>query len=341
MHDKPRLLTSMVTVMVAFVLSTLPSAAQDDVEDLIFEAQEALVGKDHTKAVRLFEKADQASANDSIEILLGLAESLNGIGAHKDAVAAARRGIQASPETDDLVRLTNQEAKGLFELAGIDAAALEKAAVAYGRILELTEGLEPVTHYNLGVLRMRQGRDAEGRTSLEQYLALSPNGRFADVAKALIDNPRRAREALVPDVSLVTLDGEHMTFEELRGKVVLVDFWATWCSPCIAAMPTLRRLSKRSAKSPFVLVSISIDSDRAALDRMIEEHRMVWPQVWDEYGQLARKSFAVQRFPTYLVVDHEGVIVSRLSGWGTNIERQLMGDIAGAVRRAKKAASGQ
>jgi thiol-disulfide isomerase/thioredoxin len=94
-------------------------------------------------------------------------------------------------------------------------------------------------------------RDEEGIAELKKEIAIRANGTTADESRSLIANPRRAREKYAPDFSLVSTAGEKFTVESLRGKVVLLDFWGTWCAPCVRAVPSLRKLHKEHAKDAF------------------------------------------------------------------------------------------
>lgn len=73
----------------------------------------------------------------------------------------------------------------------------------------------------------------------------------------LIENPRRDRETFAADFSITTSDGEYLASEDLRGKVVLLDFWATWCGPRVASVPSLRTLYKSFRKSRHSWSSVS------------------------------------------------------------------------------------
>jgi hypothetical protein len=88
---------------------------------------------------------------------------------------------------------------------------------------------------------------------------------------------------------------------------------------------------------PFVLVGISADNDRQALEAYLEKEGVPWPQVWDGGGQ-ALRAFGVSSFPTYLVIDHEGRPVSKLTGWGSSHSTTLSREVLRHVRRAEKAA---
>ena len=133
-------------------------------------------------------------------------------------------------------------------------------------------------HFNLGLVLLREGRDADGVAELKEELAIRPNGPQADRARSMIENPRRAREAFAPNFSVVTLDREFVDLGSLKGKVVLLDFWGTWCPPCVAAIPTLKDLQKRHAKDRFVLLSVSSDGDEAVVRTFTEKNRLDWPQ---------------------------------------------------------------
>lgn len=141
-------------------------------------------------------------------------------------------------------------------------------------------------------------------------------------------------------LSLTALDGRTVDFGELRGEVVLLDFWATWCKPCREATPHLARLHRRMEGKPFVLVGVSADQDRAALEAFLAEEEIPWPQIWDGDHRVT-EAFGVDSFPSYIVLDHEGRPVSKLTGWGDQhglmLDREVARHMGRAQRAAKKA----
>ncbi|HEU4428876.1 MAG TPA: TlpA disulfide reductase family protein [Myxococcota bacterium] len=108
-----------------------------------------------------------------------------------------------------------------------------------------------------------------------------------------------------PDFTLEALAGEPVTLSALRGKPVLVDFWATWCAPCEATIPVLVAFRKKYAERVHVL-GVSVDWDRDAVAPFAEQHRMNYPVLFgDESLALA---YGAPGFPTLFVVDAEGRI---------------------------------
>ena len=134
-----------------------------------------------------------------------------------------------------------------------------------------------------------------------------------------------------PDYAFVTLDGKYLSFADLKGKVVVLDFWASWCSPCVAALPALQHLAKKMAGEPFLLVSLSSDADGAKLRAFLAKHPAEWPQVWDEKRETSRQ-FQVERLPTYFVLDPEGRVLWRHSGWGSTTAGELNGTVGKALK---------
>jgi thiol-disulfide isomerase/thioredoxin len=111
-----------------------------------------------------------------------------------------------------------------------------------------------------------------------------------------------------PEVVSQDLNGKKVKLSELRGKVVVLDIWATWCPPCRAMIPHERELVKKLKDKPFVLVSISADAKKETLTDFMEKTPMPWTHWWNgaEGGILA--DWDVEFFPTIYVLDSKGII---------------------------------
>ncbi len=117
-----------------------------------------------------------------------------------------------------------------------------------------------------------------------------------------------------PDLNFRTLDGKTIGTKDLAGKVVVLDFWATWCPPCRAALPELEVIAKRYPAAKFAMVSVSADFAEPTLRLFLASHPTSIAQVWDGNHRL-RALFGVQGFPTYFVIDAQGQVVHRQIDW--------------------------
>jgi thiol-disulfide isomerase/thioredoxin len=189
-------------------------------------------------------------------------------------------------------------------------------------------------HYLLGSTLLAQHRDEDGLAELKKEIEIRPNGTTADEARALIANPRRAREHYAPSFSFASTAGT-ISLESTRGKVVLLDFWASWCAPCVRALPSVKKVQKDHANDPFVLVSISGDNEERPWRTFVDRNGMGWPQYWDRDHQL-RTQFDVKVIPTYVLIDHEGIERLRVNGSGFHEARALAAEIDKQINLARQ-----
>ena len=112
-----------------------------------------------------------------------------------------------------------------------------------------------------------------------------------------------------PDFTLDDLDGQPVSLSQFKGQVVLLDFWASWCVPCINDLPYLRKVKEKTADWPVVFVNISLDVDEAAWREAIDKHEIKGVHVRAGFGSDAAKSYQVMGIPSYYLVDSQGLIV--------------------------------
>ncbi len=151
---------------------------------------------------------------------------------------------------------------------------------------------------------------------------------------------------LAPPFTLERLDGGASALSEFRGKVVLLNFWATWCGPCRAEMPSLEALSHQFPSQDFVVVGISTDYEGSQIVQpFMESFGLTFPVLLDPEMKVNDK-FEIRSLPTSIVLDRRGVIRHKFFGamdWNTPKNRDLVGALvaesAGApVRPADKGA---
>jgi len=124
------------------------------------------------------------------------------------------------------------------------------------------------------------------------------------------------RQRSLPDEPLALdgtlLDGSAFDHAGLAGKVVLIDFWATWCGPCVAEIPRVRDAYDRYHERGFEVVGISLDEDRDALEAFVAEKQIPWPIILDarnDAGGLAAR-YGINAIPTMILVGRDGTVVS-------------------------------
>ena len=117
------------------------------------------------------------------------------------------------------------------------------------------------------------------------------------------------------DFGFSTLDGRRMELGDFRGSVLLVDFWAVWCGPCLETLPHLRSLHERYADRGLSVVSVSLDLNLDAAREMIDRQAMTWPQVMDRQQEpRLREVFAdslAGGLPHCVLYDREGTLIWR------------------------------
>ena len=168
-------------------------------------------------------------------------------------------------------------------------------------------------HFGLGLVLMRENHDDQGLPEIKAYLDGWPHGQNVSYAKKVLVNPRTARQSMAPDFQVTCEDGKTISSDELAGKVVVIDFWATWCPACREALPDLKDLVKKYPADKLMIISASVDQDANAWRDYITKKKMTWPQVLDKTDTLTR-SFNVHAFPTYVVIDSDGFIRERIVG---------------------------
>jgi peroxiredoxin len=316
-----------------------PAAGDAAFTQALQKGEVALKARQFEPALDAFKQANALKNKSSAVALFGVARAYHGLKAYKSEADACGEALKyAGEDTRLAAQLHHQRGQAFVLLAERPTdKALKDAEAEFTAVLKLTDTM-PMAAYNLGVVLMKQNRDQEGAAALKAYIDTGARTPEVDLAKMMIVEPRRAREAFAPEFGAASIDGEYVTLKELQGKVVLLDFWGTWCPPCVAATPALVEISREFAKAPFTIVGISSDkpADAGVLKDFVAQHKMTWPEIHDTARKII-PLYDVTTYPTYVVIDAEGIIRDRVQGLSDGTKGELQTSIRKWLKAIPKA----
>jgi tetratricopeptide (TPR) repeat protein len=297
---------------IALTLSAVALVAATGMAESLEQARALSEAQEWPAAVEAY-RALPPHLADQYEALYGLAEALRQVGDLAESTETARKAIAVADNDVDKAWAFNELGLSLRQQG--TKSLMREAVDAF----QQAGALDP----RMIMARLSQAetlltlKDVAAAEPLLRALASEdPQGAVGLRAAALLRNPENVQYASLPAFKIQTLDGEVVSSQGLLGQVVLVDFWATWCQPCIASLPTLGRFHAYTHDRPLRLVSVSVDESADVLRRFVAEKEMDWTVIHDGSKAFAHH-FGVSSYPTYLLVDADGFIVDRISGYSS------------------------
>jgi peroxiredoxin len=135
-------------------------------------------------------------------------------------------------------------------------------------------------------------------------------------ACSILAEDRRAVGHKAIEFSLNTFDGKRVSLNQLRGRVVLLDFWATWCPPCREELPYLDILQETFGKQGFAVLAVNIDNEIENAREFLKLHDIKLNPLWDEQKKVVAK-YDIAEMPTTILIDKNGVIRHIYAGFET------------------------
>jgi thiol-disulfide isomerase/thioredoxin len=153
-------------------------------------------------------------------------------------------------------------------------------------------------------------QDDAAKARFADYLKVA-NPAKADYKRAqrFSDRPELVRARMAPAFTIKTIDNKEVSLDDLSGKVVLIDFWATWCGPCREALPHVKEIAHKFAEQPLVVISISLDTDDTKWRDFVAKNQMNWVQTRDNgFDGKVATMFGVHAIPATFTIDADGVL---------------------------------
>lgn len=136
--------------------------------------------------------------------------------------------------------------------------------------------------------------------------------KVAEQSRSALNGAPKSR---APDFALPALDGKTVNLKDLRSKVVLLNFWATWCPPCKAEMPDLDALQRQYGEArDFVVLGVDMEEDAETVRQFVEQYKLSFPIVLDGDGNVTGQLFGVRGLPMTFIIDREGMIRDAWNG---------------------------
>jgi len=299
------------------VFSALLAAQQSASPDAELAAQIQQGKKDlqehkYKEALDILKSANKREHDSCAECNFLLAIVYYNLRDQSHALESCDKAIK-SPGSDG-VRAAAHNLKGtlLLASAGDDRKKMQGAEAEFQSAVQL-DPKTPVFHLNLAKALLSESQDDAAKKELQVCLDCGPDAKMKDEAEKIMANPKLGRSELAPDFELTTMQGQQLSLKTLAGRVVVMDFWATWCPPCRESVPELKELTRKYPSEKLVLISVSADEKDDQWRDFVAKKKMDWAQYRDSDGKI-RQAFGVYSFPTYMVIDGDGVIRERMTG---------------------------
>ena len=135
---------------------------------------------------------------------------------------------------------------------------------------------------------------------------------------------------VAPDIAAESIDGKKFKLSDSRGKITVLNFWASWCGPCMQLVPVERALTERMKGKPFTLIGVNGDGILPDARRAVAHEKMTWPSFWNgkdgSRGPIS-SAWNVSGWPTVYVIDADGIIRFKFEGYGPPVNNELNGSV--------------
>jgi len=166
----------------------------------------------------------------------------------------------------------------------------------------------------------------------EATFAWAPPAGAKDLSKQVAGGDESALKGqAAPDFTLNDLEDKPVKLSDLKGSVVVLDFWATWCGPCVASMPNLQKLYEEKSADGLRVYAVNLQEEKAQVTEFLKSKNLTLPVLLDTKGEVGNQ-YQVQSIPFTLIVGKDGVVKEVLVGFGEDTEKRLHDAVDSAMK---------
>ena len=285
-------------------------------------------------ALESFKKADKQDDGHCLACQKKMIRYGMELGEWKTAEAAGEEMVAEAQGAKNLA-LAHYQLGIVFQSEGLDRHKDEAFSRAHE---EMTKALAaaanfPDAYFLDGQALAHLRQDDAAKKQFEQFVKMKPeDDPNRQRALRYISDPDLARARMAPAFAVTTTEGQRVSLDGLKGKAVLIDFWATWCAPCREALPHMKDIAKKFQGQPLVVLSVSLDDDEQKWKAFVAKNEMTWPQYCDGgfKGPIATM-FGVHSIPQTFTIDADGVLQDQHIG-----DAAIEGKLKKLVSRARE-----
>jgi thiol-disulfide isomerase/thioredoxin len=295
---------------------------------------------DYLYAVDAYKKANKIAGGQCMPCLQSAYDLDMKLASYKDAVAVTGQMLALATTSRDRSLTTMNQALAILRMAG-DTSKPDKLEPVHTLLQNaITDDSTNLgATFNDGVVLARMGRLDDASKEFSAYAATtSPDDPSLLRAQLFAKDPRLALAPMAPPFTVAALDGSTFSLDAFHGKVILIDFWATWNAPSRDELSEIRKIVNKYAGQPLVVLTVSWDQDDIGWKAYVAKNDMKWLQYRDADHKLTAL-FGVKWVPEYYVIDANGTLLPGRLTDGSSVEGKLKPLIERASATQKKSSS--
>jgi thiol-disulfide isomerase/thioredoxin len=308
--------TSILLITLCVVPSLLAEAvnegpSNEKAQKTYKQGLEYLSKRQHALALDSFKKADKQDGGHCLDCQRKILKYAVELRDWKSAEAAGQQIVE-SAQGNKNVAIAHYS----LGMVWMNEALQRKKDELFSRVHdEMTKALASYTNfpnaiYTDGQALAHLNQDDAAKAQFEKFVKMSTDEDL-ERRRALryISEPSLARARMAPPFEVTTTDGQRVSLDDLKGKVVLLDFWATWCGPCREALPHMKDIAKKFQGQPLVILSVSLDDNEDKWKEFVAKNGMTWLQYRDGgFTGPISTLFDVRAIPHTFSIDADGVL---------------------------------